>query len=316
MPPYRYWPAGAPCPHTVLVLFELLRLDTKKISTPPCKDDRDAQDVKICMAPTHDDSCTVNETICMEPHKDNFRTQDERIGMTPMSCNSEEDTAEINMDMHKDDTSKDDNNKCQELQEQIIALEAKLASSGQAFFELAYGQIKQVESNNKEMIDNVHNSIHKHVTELVTEVAKKLSEVCFAGGLRVDAAPEKSCMDPDKDDTVNSTEPTEKLRMDPDKDDTEHTEHTEKNSMDPDKDDTEHHDIPEEEMLELAKLLGDLRGNYVPTAAPCRAGCSGSGSLELKKLDKNYLPADIMIYKKDTTLAQARERPQKAPPTE
>jgi hypothetical protein len=51
----------------------------------------------------------------------------------------------------------------------------------------------------------------------------------------------------------------------------------------------------------------------------CGSNNYGFGALALpkltvKRLDKNNMPNDIMIYKRDTTLAQARERPKKAPP--
>ena len=81
--PMRWWPAGAACPRQRLILYELLRFDTGKISMAPaniCNDTKNdpIESEKITMAPANISIDTKNETI-----------ESEKIGMAPASISND-----------------------------------------------------------------------------------------------------------------------------------------------------------------------------------------------------------------------------------
>jgi hypothetical protein len=89
MSPCRYWPAGAPCPQQVLVLFELLRFDDEKSSTDPCMEDfkpatekngiKPTESVPNCMHDMNDIKPMISTTDCM----DDIKPTSERNGIKP-----------------------------------------------------------------------------------------------------------------------------------------------------------------------------------------------------------------------------------------
>jgi len=61
MSPYRYWPAGAPCPQQVIVLYELLKFDDEKISTVSCTNGITSTNESNSMTFCKDDNSKVPE---------------------------------------------------------------------------------------------------------------------------------------------------------------------------------------------------------------------------------------------------------------
>jgi hypothetical protein len=86
MSPYRYWPAGAPCPRQVLVLFEPPTFDDEKVSTDPCMDDIKPTNEKNGTTPCKDDNFksfqVTNDKISTAAHMDDIKPTNEKNGTT------------------------------------------------------------------------------------------------------------------------------------------------------------------------------------------------------------------------------------------